>query len=309
MTSIDHTAYPSIIDRIIAHASTQALFKLRLASTTVRTRVDAVLGRHALLGEASRGLYLPTQYRFNPGPTSWGLTTPPRLVRVLDVGHEILSTPDANEMLSPFTAVTTFRRFGHQHAHNAPTPRLPTLPQTVVDFIPLLEYNPSDPPPLITLTPGARNIVHVRLDHQHARSFSVAPHEGLERVHLVLWPSAVTDDAETGHMYRGIVVILVYVLLGAYPRELVVVGFERIYALAPMPGPGASSPHANLVARLDQIRPSLPKPVDVKFVSVEEWWDELDAGEKDLVGVWQAPTMGVWPTEGEHGVSTLLTGD
>lgn len=289
MTTIDHTAHPFIMDEIIKYASMEALFKLRITSRTFRTRIDTMVGKHAVLGPDYVGgtrLYLPPRYRFSPGRSTWELTTIPSAVHVLDVDDELLRSPIIDDTLRPFTGVTTLRRFGHQHEAEDATPALPGSTATVVNFLLLVEPKNAVCPLYITLDPQARHVIHVRVDDPLGGLFGVYRRES-DNVVVVLWPSFLGDYAETGSTEKGKLYAALFAILHSGPRRLTVVGLQRLFTSSLAP-PSPDSVCGHVIAAIESFRERLATPMHLRFLSHEEWWDELPDGEKDVVGVWPA---------------------
>lgn len=105
---IDHTAYPDIINAIIAHASPPALFKLRLMSTGFRKRIDTALAEHVVVDSDGK-LHLAHEMRFSPGPSKWTLHATPADVRTLDMDCR-LSSRCSSDFSATFTSATMLRR-------------------------------------------------------------------------------------------------------------------------------------------------------------------------------------------------------
>lgn len=79
--TIDHTAYPGILDSILSQSSTLTLFRLRATCRMLRDRADALLLHHAVL--ASDKSTHPAKVKLTT-PAGEPLPMRPELVRVLD---------------------------------------------------------------------------------------------------------------------------------------------------------------------------------------------------------------------------------
>ncbi|WOO81738.1 uncharacterized protein LOC62_04G005259 [Vanrija pseudolonga] len=128
----DHTAYPHLIDAIIAAADVPALLKLRATNRSFCARADDLLFGHVRLdvgGEATTLCEASSGHR---------LPFKPDLVRAADVGSR-----GPHDVVAPLARLDTLRRSGDaMYAPSAPR-RITTL----IDFIDL------HPPTLTGATP------------------------------------------------------------------------------------------------------------------------------------------------------------
>ncbi|KAL1412278.1 hypothetical protein Q8F55_000022 [Vanrija albida] len=105
MTTIDHTAYPAIIDAILAHTDVRGLMALRTTSKAFKQRVDAQLFPRAVFhARGSSGGYVLTD------PAGAPLPFAPSGVRVLDLPGELADGPVG--YWSSFSSLEALRRAG-----------------------------------------------------------------------------------------------------------------------------------------------------------------------------------------------------
>ncbi|WOO81802.1 uncharacterized protein LOC62_04G005323 [Vanrija pseudolonga] len=273
---IDHTAYPGVINLIISHAPTTALFKLHLASTAFRTRIDAALAEHAVVA-ADGKLHLPHSDRFSPGPSIWILHAGPAAVRTLDMD----CTPPLADSFRPFTSVTTVRRLSQRH--NGHVAALPPSTPTLVDFIDVL-------PPLsrldIHLSPADRHIIHLRVWDLHTdTSLGVKIHPVPNLGHIVVVLSSSTNlriDREAMSMVSSVLMDI----LQHRPPRMSVVGMERVALLVPLPNPTGNAIVDRSWKLLGPFLYLVSGNVDLRNLEFESWWDGLGEDERRLVGPW-----------------------
>lgn len=299
MSAIDHTSYPYIMDSIIAHAPMQALFKLRLTSKAFSERIDTFVGHHVLLEASDTSnpettVCLPTMYRFTPGPHRWVLHTTPNTVRTLDVNFKEQSETDINDVLRPFTSLTTVRQMHPQHATNA----FMWLPSgTVVDFVPISRsfLNHS-----IKLCPARRHIIHLGVcDPMAEHALPVIEPQGpLNDIVVVVWPSSCNNYVLLDEFTQAFVTRALCKIVKHRPRSLTIIGLERILSSAPAWWHPPLAPIMDIYWRTMDLTLNAIIGVDrmdirLTFLTVEDWWEELDNdGEREVVGV--------WPTECGH---------
>lgn len=287
MPTIDHTSYPTIMDKIIAHASMQALFKLRLTSTAFRARVDAEVGKHALLssdsmlgvknGGKDRNVlrpYLLKKHRFSPGPKSWALSAArPTTPRVVDIHDALLDMPDPRPMLQGFPSISTVRRLW---LDAAPQPQMISLPSgkgTVVDFITL----PLPPPKEdIPLSSGNRHIIHLRVgDVPSSSSLRILGRTDI--VTVVLWRHSATVGKGLATPTKQLLLDIMRGILSRSPLHFTVVGVEGL----------ETNQQDVLINILKHIGDTVPdSDTNMKTLTLNEWWAELEEGEKNVIGMW-----------------------
>ncbi|WOO81801.1 uncharacterized protein LOC62_04G005322 [Vanrija pseudolonga] len=239
MPTLDHTAYPFIMEQVLMYASVQALFKLRLTSKSFRARVDNILATHVFLdggivdNEVKTAMLLPKAYRFYPGPSTWALTAPHSSVLVVDAVRKNLGNQSLADTFNTFAAVNTLRRFwpleeGEYDAIDAYPKAHPSSNKTLVDFIPVTQASPHR---FIALPTAPRQIIHLHVGRGAVNtSFHNIDRPALTDIVLILWSPAPT---------------------GEEPENV-----------------------------------ALDNGVDLRFLTAEEWWEELEEGEKELIGVW-----------------------
>ncbi|WOO81803.1 uncharacterized protein LOC62_04G005324 [Vanrija pseudolonga] len=286
MTTIDHTAYPTIMDKIIAHASMQALFKLRLTSTSFRARVDAQVGTHALLstdrmlGVKNEGsdrnklrTYLLKKHRFSPGPTSWALNTPPSTARVVDIHDALLDMPDPSPVLRGFPSVSTVRRLWL----GDPSPQMMDLVSphsTVVDFITLPLSQTFEG---IYLSTGNRHIIHLRVGDTTITSH-LKVLGSTDSVTIVLWRHSATVGKELSMSTKLRLLDILLTILSQSPLHFTVAGLQHVVE---------TDDYGHIVDNVKRIHSMNPdSDTEMKILTINEWWEELEAGEKEVIGMW-----------------------
>ncbi|WOO81743.1 uncharacterized protein LOC62_04G005264 [Vanrija pseudolonga] len=231
---LDYTAFPGIIDSIIAFAPVASLISLRGTSRAFRDRVDGLLLPHVALElGADSDIHLVSAGR---GPRT---ALPYRPEKVLTAD---LRVSDPSARLDGFSALRTLRRVGAGVVAD-----LGDVPQvtTLVDFYDLREVRPGQGyggglPSLAYPFPGLqRYVLHLRVD-AHSRPLDdlhdlfprARPYEHYERfgelvvvMHVPEVPSIVA--AHTTIAAAGCLVVdAVYRLAGA--PSLTVVGFDEL---------------------------------------------------------------------------------
>ncbi|KAL1412316.1 hypothetical protein Q8F55_000060 [Vanrija albida] len=252
---IDHTAYPHILDAVLAHSDLATLLAFRATSRGLLSRVNATLLAHAALrpwpGDGSDAFVLTT-----PTAPARRLPFVPSAVRILDLVCDRAVPPGLAGQLS----LHTLRRTGGAWAHPPPPA------ETTVDYVPC--YGSKERVRLVLGT--ARAIVHLKYVHASVPTFDVRVEAALRHLVVVLWP----PEAERVMDPVGAAAALVAALarLGQ-PLELTVVGFERFSRDGGVVATGLESGGA---------RSSL---LGVRMMTLDEWWGEIGA-RKDVEGVW-----------------------
>lgn len=137
---LDHTAFPSLIDRILYHSSPPTLAAFSATCTTYRAKLAQQL-RHVSLAPDGGGAYL---YPVNPGIfTPRALPLVPALVHALDVPQSALDTPAIRALLD--TGITDAFDLRYLRRIGAPTSqgvnfRLSTHADTLVHFLDLDDW-------------------------------------------------------------------------------------------------------------------------------------------------------------------------
>ncbi|KAL1412285.1 hypothetical protein Q8F55_000029 [Vanrija albida] len=306
MPVLDHTAYPDIVDAVIAFADERSLVALRTASRAFRDRVDALLLPHVAIDlthvpdihlvSASTGARLP----FCPGKVSCA-----------DVHASPL--PGAGAQLQPFTSVRTLRRVGSGVTSDLDL----DVPQvtTLVDYYDLHEVRAvmDGPLPSLEYYPFSglqRYVLHLRVDagsrpvgHMH-ELFPRGRHpdeqfpefsEVIIVLHVPPAPSITTVHATL--VAAGALVVDAVHRLEAGTRSLTIVGFDELAALQLPPGDEDHDERERFddmleiignmqsaVAADEPIFHTEPEP-STRFIGMEAWLAEL--GEKrELEGEW-----------------------
>ncbi|KAL1412300.1 hypothetical protein Q8F55_000044 [Vanrija albida] len=314
--TLDHTAYPYIIDEIIAFAPLASLLQLRGTSQSFRARINALLFDHAELRISNRhprvrALHVPKGRKFAGACIPWI----PSLVHTLDVDVRTTRDRGAKNGPLPFTALRSIRRFGLPKGNGTPRLTLPDMPGTVVDYIDLSEQGPYQS--VRFEGAGERQIVHLCWNElvRTSKHYAVLPGKAWPaELVFVLWPVArPADDVPGGSsvvpdqpLFMGIFQSVAGIFFrGAWGTvQCTVVGLEHIHPHnVPLLGdPAPAPPRPDLAAGVAAFRAGFTRTVgvfpghaesarevaaDVRCVTREEWWAELGE-EKELVGKWPA---------------------
>ncbi|WOO81816.1 uncharacterized protein LOC62_04G005334 [Vanrija pseudolonga] len=293
--TLNHTAYPYIIDTIVANCSFDALLALRRTSKTFLARCNAILLDHAKFNTRD-GPSFPSGHddelnmllsaRF-PGRR---VPPAPQYIRTLDlVGHGLiwLTTPVG------FTKLETLRRMQGAWRTDGFSPST-----AVVDFLDFSTmphfcrhiHIPAGP---------IRSVIHFRYNLNFLRQKYVFPtvknNGTVEDVTIVLWPTQASAQP------KGFLVSLILSLVKGWDMTAVkgaitLVGMDR--------EDGGGMAAANLWDMVEQVS-SHPRfstmtgghlvsdanRPTTRFLTREEWWTEL-GDRKAVEGEW--PTTTAW---------------
>lgn len=156
---LDHTSFPTVIDRILKHCDRPTLLAWRATSQAYRCRINKIVYGHVALVQAANGysLVLPSQ----AGPRAIDfLPLVDVSISTLDLYLTAAPAPQLVKFIGQLGNLRTIRRFGHEReCHFVATLRADT---TVVDYISLW------PKETISLVPGAvRHILHLNWNGEH----------------------------------------------------------------------------------------------------------------------------------------------
>ncbi|KAL1412301.1 hypothetical protein Q8F55_000045 [Vanrija albida] len=286
-TTIDHTAYPYLIDIIIEFASVPAQLKLRQTSRSFRERIDARRCKHVVLlsikGTADGWLHAPSAsnpfeadgerlLRVHGFPL--GLSAP--AARTLDlVGRPQHAHEPPYVLLSQFSTITTFRRFGE--AVRRPYPELSGHVHTLVDCTQGGE---------IALVRGVRRyILHSLWDEAapYAQIWFPPPGRdkvslgGVEEITLVLWPFKSTSVER-----RRLIDDLLWMLRerAGCPSRFTVVGLEKVHPSQVKYGSQLETAQRGDVRALaDALDGYDSRP----YLTLEQWQESLSDEERDIL--------------------------
>ncbi|WOO81826.1 uncharacterized protein LOC62_04G005344 [Vanrija pseudolonga] len=312
--TIDHTAYPYIIDLIIEHAPLASIRRLGATSRAFRSRLQlhhAVLklqpgAKRVELVHSDRwgddGSPYPPLILTTPGGRALPLT--PGKVRVLD--HVVRERP--GPLLSnAFTSIDTLRRMNGAYDIAGPTIFYPT--RIVVDFVHVREQSPSysglmsngsrDKINIVVPLGATKYVVHLKLSH--SVSSSATPmitveidNEYAALGHLVFALSVPSNNDlfSWGFLHSAICSATRFWTGDGPSLSITVVGLERVND-----PPTADQLWAQL-ARYVSVWKAQRAPIwwgdktrkeevrrAIRLVTFEEWWVELGA-RKEVEGVW-----------------------
>lgn len=276
MTTIDHTAYPYIMDMVISECSTLALLRFRATCRRLRDRADSILLKHAVLtlDDTAR----PPKIRLST-PEGERLPLRPELVRVLDIpclwdGEALVPH------LKRFTAVHTLRRSGR--AANLPSACLPSV-RTTIDSQSTQDpniYHSAHVPHSTT-----RYVYHHRMDSPHmpaTHMHSSGLHAGVRDCVMVYHPppAEVRRCPPRRQLQRFLSLLLTCDDMLEAGGSLTIVGTEAV--LTPMP----DGLHGVMAA----VVPSYAAGVrdfsgrQTRTLTMEQWLSELEAEGRGLEG-------------------------
>ncbi|WOO81799.1 uncharacterized protein LOC62_04G005320 [Vanrija pseudolonga] len=161
--------------------------------------------------------------------------------------------------------------------------------------------------PKVPLFSGCPHIIHVRLPPtgrpplptSEARSvsppygsstapaFCVTPASRVHQIVLVLWPHSSEDNAGDTRDTQQIKHLLAAMknMVSARPDEFVLVGLDITLESPQATNNGLPSRYVS--DKLTAYHRKIHGHVDnLRVLSLEEWWKELNDGEEDLVGAW-----------------------
>lgn len=205
-TTLDHTSYPDIVDRIIALSPDDTLPQLRLVSRYCREAVDARQLSHAVL-EVDPRRDCPPWFSSSIADRSWPfLVSPaggrlpylPNLVHTLD--HRAAAHP-GKQLSNDFNELHTLRRMRGAYVDPVgyffPEPHFQPRARTIVDFIEGIRVrfaegdDGSQARQYVDSTLHATQsyVLHLRVIHAGARPPAIALRNalGATRFTLVLW--------------------------------------------------------------------------------------------------------------------------
>ncbi|WOO81804.1 uncharacterized protein LOC62_04G005325 [Vanrija pseudolonga] len=222
---LDHTAFPTIIDRIITLCDRPTLLAFRATSQAYRCRISKTVFAHAALLQlgSSYSLVLPCQA--GPRPIDF-LPLVDVSISTIDLYLDGAPTPRVVKFVGQLGNLRTLRRFGRgREVPIAPNVRSDT---TVVDYISFWKKEK------IYLVPAAaRHILHLNWDGAHTTttfSFPAVrlPHTTLSEVVIVIHRrqsvSSTTFSPFTA-LYTLVEALAVRILAG---MTVTVVGLERL---------------------------------------------------------------------------------
>ncbi|KAL1412311.1 hypothetical protein Q8F55_000055 [Vanrija albida] len=284
---IDHTAYPHIIDRIVAAASPPALLRLRATSKAFHDRVLGLIAHSELttVVHTSDDLGTPQLRSLLVSPAATHHRLLPFLessVKILDIMGQSPSGPHNHHTLGHFTRAHTVRR-GNRAWELQAIDFFPCL-TTVVDFVDLLkEVTRGDTFLSMSLPRQApRAIIHIKYDTSlldHLRQgipFGFPSKRKTQELTIVLWPTAPGDEEPCQEQLQFLDSCLVSLLArwrGESKISFTIVGMNSV--------PNTQRPKElwKLVSKLKEAISSF------RFITLDDWHQEL-GNEKDLVGVW-----------------------
>ncbi|KAL1412305.1 hypothetical protein Q8F55_000049 [Vanrija albida] len=308
--ALDHTAYPGLIDMIVAYSTVPALAALRAASRAFKARIDAHLLSHAELYFFPVTRSVPELRHAIPGLTLPGSTPIPHtselprlpfapgIVQTLDV---VLPLSVRKAIAEAYTSLHTLRRLQCPLQEDEDDGFRPS--HTLIDFVTL----PTGHLAWCQLPPGVtRYIAHLKYDEYQGRGdYGIEISEqvvSVREVVFVLCPTRTINEPP-GPMEWLFQIVQNTVLdcnMEAEGFSVTLVGVER--AFDPEDGVEVNTP-AYFNAIKTQLRDYILGALEpdtagasveefaddllgaIKLVSLDSWWAEL-GDRKDIEGVW-----------------------
>ncbi|WOO81822.1 uncharacterized protein LOC62_04G005340 [Vanrija pseudolonga] len=300
--TIDHQAFPQIIDLIVQYAPPGALLAQRAASKEFLHRINR-LAEHAVLEKTSSALSPDsTAVAYDDGILYSCLSSPGRRMPPLPSAAKVLDLVLPTEYydhdrLDRFTAIHTLRRI--RGAWDLETlESFPTV-RTVVDFIDFLPRY--CPPQALRIPPGTSHYVaHVRYDQPEAGDLFAVCNEHVRNldVDIVLWPTCPVDGNPLPPPLRLITLTINRILeywTGDTMVTITIVGLDTIPSQKRGYSPNDLFKEILEVARgrhLDYsdhwlFNTELTETVrrSIRLKTLDEWWKGL-GDRKDVEGVW-----------------------
>ncbi|KAL1412283.1 hypothetical protein Q8F55_000027 [Vanrija albida] len=274
---IDHTAYPSIVDDVLAYTGVPALLAFRATSRAYKAQIDRQLWSHAVLvtratrSGASRLALLSAALPDEPIPYL------PHLVHTLDIATSVEPTPAQKEA---FTALRVVRRFG-SGMHLATQLPSSWRAHTAVDLLTPDEADGGAAGVLCAPGECERYVAHVAptSDGRRAEIRARSQRQGARDYVLVFWP---------GHppQHAPVRIVTEFGLHTQRNGSLTIVGVED------------ALPEGFDLARLKELVRQFctvtlrfsEDAADVqdkatRWLSREQWWAEL-GDRREVEGVW-----------------------
>lgn len=313
--TIDHTAFPDIIDLILKHSPPSLLLAFRGASKEYRDRIDKDVN-HVVLQRT-----LPT--RRIPGitifrrPTGEGWTVKhssktlflPSAVSTLDLQDGTSGNFGISlSLASKFTSMTTLRRFGYKALGVGFNNRGPRLVQTVVDHILVNDIHWSQSFCRGPVRAAKRYILHLAWRRPDFEPFMWWRGDNafpdLEHFTLVAWPlNHPARERDSWTIFPGNVgvekILRRMTQFGTRGGRVTFAGLDELRCSGV---PVLKSQYKSLIER-GWAGHYTPAEVDdvcsrIEFLSYTEWLNTLSDADKELVGGgdWVGSKLGVMLT-------------
>lgn len=319
-STIDHTAFPFIIDRIILHAELDALLVLRATCQQLRDYITTLVFSHVRLCDNGQ-LFGSGPKIFSIFPL-WDTASSPRYyldletrlpliahpVKVLDIDDSGMAYPTGGDdhlplaVMSRFTNVTTLRRTSWPSVELVCHAPFGAPVHTVVDDI-NTQDNFIRVGYRIPCIPGSkRHIIHLRWDqdsNQHYKfDVGIDKVPELEEFVIVLWPySSGAQESSEAKISEEVWSILHSLRpLAAHGRSIIVVGLEAVRrdqidgfysareVIDPIPDPFVFHLSLAWLSESDGIEKLNRMLECVTRLSLTEWHDTLPDADKTLLG-------------------------
>ncbi|KAL1412312.1 hypothetical protein Q8F55_000056 [Vanrija albida] len=285
---IDHTAFPDLMDGIVAAASPSVLLVLRSTSKEFQERVDRLLSHAALV--PSQGAHSPVL----AVPTNPGRHLPYLVNRVNTL--DLMTMPPSDFTVAPFNRLHTIRRANG--GWDASGIRRSRSIRTVVEFVDIRQWldavpvGMQRPKVFLFLSLPIYNlscvIVHIKYDPTLLTHLLLTQIEFLglraasgSNFTIVLWPTPSENNAPINRSIGFLRNILRALTDSTRVTNVTVtiVGLES----APKRQRLSSHKIDDYRSRLTNGNAALANAF--RLISLEQWWKEL-GDEKDTLGVW-----------------------
>ncbi|WOO81744.1 uncharacterized protein LOC62_04G005265 [Vanrija pseudolonga] len=275
MLIIDHTAYPSILDDVLAHSSVSALLSFRATASAYKSRVDTQLFTHAVLVTRATATGVQLALRSASGAE---LPYLPHLVHILDIATTLEPT---SAQKAEFTSLRTVRRFGSGMHLAAEIPSSWRAP-TAVDFLTVDEATGGAAGVLCAPGECSRYVAHVAptSDGRRAEIRTRVQRQRAREYVLVFWPSRYPPE------HAPVRVITEFGLHAHREGSLTIVGVEDAlpegYGLQKLKT--LVRQFYTVTLRFSDAAADV-QDASTRWLSREEWWAELGA-RREVEGVW-----------------------
>lgn len=323
--TIDHTAFPYLIDMIVGYADMGALVALRTTSSAFRRRVDGILLKHVVITYKSPSVTVGTQPAMTPPNIAF--KTPPGSLLTVGARHlplapqfvqvaDIQYCPYRGETMSPavadFKSVHTIRRSARMVSQRGTNYFKHAT--TVVDFFNMsqeLYYRQSKTGKSIIYLPHKtkRYVLHVKW-REDAQSYYF-PDVDFKSVRNIKEWVLVFHPHQSCHVNpHAVIPFTLLATIAEITKVMVtnkaaaiIVGAESIHPVQlgkndhDLPREASTNilrTHINIALTAHIVVNGGPAPptINIKFLTYAEWLSSMDDATKNIEGVWPVDDSG-----------------